>query len=88
MACYSEKNQRLHDWIEAMNEKINVIEMAWYGEHEGKIIEGTEPINGKILWWIDQADWSNEGKFKSNRNYWGKINLIETIEEEAEPYIQ
>lgn len=75
MACYSEKNQRLHDWIEPMNEKINVIEMAWYGEYEGKIIEGTEPINGKILWWIDQADW-------------GKINLIETIEEEAEPYIQ
>ena len=33
MACYSEKNQRLHDWIEPMNEKINVIEMAWYGEH-------------------------------------------------------
>jgi len=50
MACYSEKNQRLHDWIEAMNEKINVIEMVWYGEHEGKIIEGTELINGKILW--------------------------------------
>ena len=71
-----------------MNEKINVIEMAWYGEHEAKIIEGMEPINGKILWWIDQVDWSNEGKFKSNRNYWGKINLIETIEEEVEPYIQ
>ena len=50
MACYSEKNQRLHDCIEAMNEKINVIEIAWYGEHEGKIIKGTEPINGKILW--------------------------------------
>lgn len=33
LACYSEKNHRLHEWIEVMNEKVNVIEMAWYGEH-------------------------------------------------------